>query len=110
MNCVIFDMIHSAMNPGILCFTVLHYYGRIELSDHLIVIRNLHKALVQYVNCWFHAPMQVQGLAGVLKVMCFNALIGLLVCVLCINKLLRVIFHPWFYPSAFVLTRYMSKV
>ena len=80
MNCVIFDMIHSTLNPAILCFTVLYYYGSIKLSDQLIVIRSLHKALVQYVNCWFPAPMQVQG---VLKV-------GL--CALCINKLRRVIF------------------
>ena len=80
MNCVIFDMIHSTLNPAILCFTVLHYYSNIELSDHLIVIRSLHKALVQYVNCWCPAPMQVQV---ILKV-------GL--CGQCINKLRRVIF------------------
>lgn len=69
MNCVIFDMIHSALNPAILCFSVLHYYGSIELPDHLTVIRSLHKALLQYVNCWFPGPMQLQGVTDVLKVM-----------------------------------------
>ena len=73
MNCVIFDMIHSTLNQAILCFTVLHYYDNIELSDHLIVIRSLHEALVQFVNCWFPAPTQVQGVTSVVKVMCFNA-------------------------------------
>ena len=69
MNCVIFDMIHSTLNPVILCFTVLHFYGSIELSDHLTVIRSLHQSLLQYVKCWLPVPMRVEGVTDDLKVM-----------------------------------------
>lgn len=68
MNCVIFDVIHSTLNPVILCFTVLHYYGSMELPDHLIVIRSLHQALKQYVSCWCPAPVQEEGVNVVIKV------------------------------------------
>ena len=76
MNCVIFDMIHSTLNPAILCFTVFHCYGSIELPDHLTVIRSLHRALLQYVSCWFPGSVQLEGVhvTSVIKVMCFNVL------------------------------------
>ena len=80
MNCVISDMIHSAMNPTILCFVVCHYVSNTEVSQHMARVRSAHKALLHYLSDWMPSFTQLQDKIDYLKVL----LIWLpLHCVLC---------------------------
>ena len=80
MNCVISDMIHSAMNPTILCFVVCHYVSDTEVSQHMATVRSAHKALLHYLSYWMPSFTQLQDKIDYLKVL----LIWLpLHCVLC---------------------------
>lgn len=62
-------MIHSALNPTILCFAVFHYYGSIEVPEHMTATKSLHRALLQYVSYWLPGPIQLQRIHGCLKVL-----------------------------------------
>lgn len=77
MNCVAFDVIHSSVNPTILCFAVFHYYGNSAVPHLWTAIRSVHKALLQYVNHWLPGTSDMQDKLGDLKVTDFYSVYGL---------------------------------
>ncbi|XP_022797243.1 uncharacterized protein LOC111335571 [Stylophora pistillata] len=67
MNCVISDMIHSAMNSTILCFVVCHYIGGTEVPQHVAIVRSVHKALLHYLSYWVPSSDKLQDKIDFLK-------------------------------------------
>ena len=52
MNLVVCDMLHSVVNPTILCFAVSHYYEKIVVPVAWAGIRSTHRALLNHVKYW----------------------------------------------------------
>ena len=75
MNCVIFDMIHSALNATILCFVVCHYFGGTEVPQHMTTVRSAHEALLHYVSYWMPRMTKLQDKIGYLKVLLVHVLV-----------------------------------